>query len=124
MYFSIGEAALALGVCTKTLRRWESKQQLSPRFRTAGAHRRYAQEDIERLKGGACETVEEKIKPTLTYARVSSHDQVGDLKRQTQTLREHCTRELSVAEDTVISVEDIGSVVASTTWQTACAAQG
>ena len=106
-----GEAALALGVCTKTLRRWESKHQLSPSFRTAGAHRRYAQEDIARLKGSTEEAVAEELKPTLTYARVSSHDQHADLKRQTQTLREHCTRELSVAEDTVISVEDVGSGV-------------
>ena len=109
MYVSIGEAALALGVCTKTLRRWESKQQLSPSFRTAGAHRRYAKEVIDRLKSTPNEAAAEEPRPTLTYARVSSHDQVGDLKRQTQTLRSYCTREKELAEDKVVSGEDVGS---------------
>jgi excisionase family DNA binding protein len=38
---STGDAASMMGVCKKTLYRWEQSGKLSPAFRTAGNHRRY-----------------------------------------------------------------------------------
>jgi hypothetical protein len=40
MLLRISEAAIRLGVCVKTLRRWEAAGILQPR-RTVGSHRRY-----------------------------------------------------------------------------------
>ncbi|MHA1652076.1 MAG: MerR family transcriptional regulator, partial [Candidatus Helarchaeota archaeon] len=40
-YLTISEAALLLGVCPKTLRRWDRAGFFKPAFRTAGQHRRY-----------------------------------------------------------------------------------
>ncbi|MHA1145609.1 MAG: MerR family DNA-binding transcriptional regulator [Candidatus Helarchaeota archaeon] len=33
-----------MGVCTKTLRRWESSGRFLPTFRTAGGHRHYSRD--------------------------------------------------------------------------------
>ncbi|MHA1733836.1 MAG: MerR family DNA-binding transcriptional regulator, partial [Promethearchaeota archaeon] len=41
MLVRIGVAAAILGVCTRTLRRWEASGKLLPACRTAGGHRRY-----------------------------------------------------------------------------------
>ncbi|MHA1733876.1 MAG: MerR family DNA-binding transcriptional regulator, partial [Promethearchaeota archaeon] len=41
MLVRIGVAAAILGVCTRTLRRWEAAGKLLPACRTAGGHRRY-----------------------------------------------------------------------------------
>ncbi|MHA1313552.1 MAG: MerR family DNA-binding transcriptional regulator, partial [Candidatus Helarchaeota archaeon] len=46
LHFRIGEAASFLGVCTKTLRRWESSGRFLPTFRTAGGHRRYSRDAL------------------------------------------------------------------------------
>ena len=76
----INEAADLLGVSTKTLRRWEKEGKMKSQ-RTAGGHRRYAVQDLiggKKTKG-----------TTLCYARVSSHDQKEDLKRQCLVLESY-----------------------------------
>ncbi|MHA1652052.1 MAG: MerR family transcriptional regulator [Candidatus Helarchaeota archaeon] len=40
-YITISEAARLLGVCPKTLRRWDRAGLFKPAFRTAGQYRRY-----------------------------------------------------------------------------------
>ena len=96
--FSIGMAAMLIGVCKKTLRRWEKKALISP-MRTPGGHRRYSMDDL--IQAGY--TYEERqngdqINPkklTLLYSRVSSHKQKkrGDLARQQQYLEQYCAKE-------------------------------
>jgi len=49
MYVSVGRAARALGVTPDTIRRWTSSGFL-PCERTAGGHRRIAQEDVDELR--------------------------------------------------------------------------
>ena len=76
----INESADLLGVSTKTLRRWEKEGKMKSQ-RTAGGHRRYAVQDLiggKKTKG-----------TTLCYARVSSHDQKEDLKRQCLVLESY-----------------------------------
>lgn len=46
---SIQEAAFEMGVSKETLRNWERKGILVS-YRTVGNHRRYAFEDLEKLK--------------------------------------------------------------------------
>jgi putative resolvase len=85
---SIGQAALLLGVCVSTLRRWEKAGYFSSSCRTPGGHRRY---DIKALQAaflGINEPKESKI--VVGYARVSSHDQLADLERQIDRLKEAC----------------------------------
>ena len=70
---SIKEASELLGVTTTTLRNWEKEGKITS-VRTEGGHRRYQVQD---LIGGKKEKM-----LTVAYARVSSHDQKDDLKRQ------------------------------------------
>jgi putative resolvase len=85
MRVSISEAAKELGVSIDTLRRWEAAGKLEVE-RTPNGHRRY---DLAKLRG----LVPRKAKSTrltLCYARVSSQDQKGDLKRQIALLESYC----------------------------------
>ncbi|MFX1254007.1 MAG: MerR family DNA-binding transcriptional regulator [Promethearchaeota archaeon] len=83
-------AAKLLGVCVKTLYRWEASGKLLPSFRTFGGHRRYESLDLLKLRGT---TVEEgkkssegdvsdvKTERVVGYIRVSSAKQ-KDVKCQ------------------------------------------
>ncbi len=85
---AIGEAAETLGVSIPTLRRWEASGKLIP-ARTAAGHRRY---DLAKLKPEWFHT-EALTRRTVAYARVSSHEQKGDLERQKQVLELYCARQ-------------------------------
>ena len=74
-HFSIGLTASMLGVCVKTLRRWEESGYLVPAFRTSGGHRRYAYTQLQSFFEGDTDTSQ----LTVLYARVSSYDQKSDL---------------------------------------------
>jgi predicted site-specific integrase-resolvase len=98
---SIGEAGDILGVSITTLRRWDREGKLKPNFRTFGGHRRYHLNEILSLINK--ETQENRI--DIGYARVSSHDQKEDLKRQSEFLREKLKEKGSNYE----IIEDLGS---------------
>ncbi len=91
-------ASMILGVCKKTLRRWEKRKLITP-MRTPGGHRRYSMEDL--IQAGykfEDKKDREKIKNkklTILYSRVSSHKQKkkGDLGRQQQRLEQYCEKE-------------------------------
>jgi putative resolvase len=70
---TVKEAAELLGVSTKTIRRWETEGKIKS-IRTNGNHRRF---DTSGLLGNKSDS-----SLTVAYARVSSHDQKEDLKRQ------------------------------------------
>ena len=78
-FVKIGEAAKILGVSIQTLRRWEETGYLLPDRRSEGKTRYY---NFDQLTG---KTAAESI-ITVAYARVSSHDQKEDLKRQAEVL--------------------------------------
>jgi predicted site-specific integrase-resolvase len=84
MKISIGKAAEELGVSRETLRRWEQLGKIAPE-RTPKGHRRY---DLAGLYAGPRKKLEKKH--TIAYARVSSHDQKEDLKRQVALLESYC----------------------------------
>jgi putative resolvase len=85
-FIKIGEAAKVLGVSVQTLRRWEETGYLASHRKSEGGTRYY---DLNLLIG--------KKKPendlSLAYARVSSHDQKDDLKRQADVLATYCARQ-------------------------------
>lgn len=85
-FVKIGEAAKLLGVSIQTLRRWEDTGYLMPARKSNGNTRYY---DLDQLLG------KEKIESNLTvaYARVSSHDQKEDLKRQAEVLTVYCIKQ-------------------------------
>ncbi len=85
-YVSIKKAADILGVSMQTLRRWESEGRGVPSQRTKGGQRRY---DVANLTSTPVKT--SNSLPTIAYARVSSHDQKEDLRRQEQTLECYCS---------------------------------
>lgn len=69
----------------QTLRRWEASGRLTP-ARTEGGQRRY---DLTALRPAAPH-IAPALQRTVAYARVSSHDQRADLKRQKQVLELYC----------------------------------
>jgi len=89
MWLSISIAARICGVCTKTLRRWESQGRIIP-SRTQGGHRRYLRDAlIDFLKSGEYRTKHNL--PTgiaAVYGRVSASKQKNDLQTQISALCE------------------------------------
>jgi len=77
----IKEASKLLGITPKTLRIWERDGKITS-HRTEGGHRRY---NIPELIGSRGDKL-----LTIAYARVSSHDQKDDLKRQEIVLESYC----------------------------------
>lgn len=77
------QAAELLGVTVKTLHRWEADGKIKS-TRTVGGHRRYDIADLIGNKTGS--------ELTVGYARVSSHDQKDDLKRQIIVLESYCAK--------------------------------
>jgi predicted site-specific integrase-resolvase len=85
-FIKIGEAAKLLGVSIQTLRRWEQTGYLVPHRKSQGDTRYY---DLDQLVGN--QKIENNL--TVAYARVSSHDQKEDLKRQADALSIYCTKQ-------------------------------
>ena len=96
-YLGIGEAAKMLGVSIPTLRRWDKEGKLTA-VRTPSGHRRYPTDEVSSFNPlGLKESP--MSRPTIAYARVSSHDQKKDLERQVKGLemygaRSHKNRKL------------------------------
>ena len=87
-FLSIREASDFFGVSPQTLRRWEKQGKLIPSKRTPGGQRRYDARALHPLKSSS-NLLEER--PTIAYARVSSHDQKEDLLRQQKMLELFCS---------------------------------
>ena len=75
-YVTPKEACEYLGVSISTLRRWDSEGKINS-IRTPGGQRRFCIQEYE-----------QKAKPTVLYARVSTHSQKDDLERQAEFLRQ------------------------------------
>ncbi len=86
-FLSIQDAAKYMGVSAQTLRRWEKAGKIKPAYRTEGKQRRY---DASLLRPYD-RTNKDTDRPTIAYARVSSHDQKDDLERQVQMLGVYCS---------------------------------
>ncbi|MGL6337597.1 MAG: IS607 family transposase [Waterburya sp.] len=93
---TVKEAADLLGVSTKTIRRWEADGKIRS-VRTTGNHRRF---DVSELLGNKSDS-----SLTVAYARVSSHDQKDDLKRQVLVLESYCANHSWSFE----IIQDLGS---------------
>ena len=85
-FIKIGQASELLGVTPQTLRRWEREGQFKPDRVSEGGTRYY---ELKRIIGGR----EPESDLTVAYARVSSHDQNEDLKRQAEQLGLYCARQ-------------------------------
>jgi putative resolvase len=101
---STGDAAFMMGVCKKTLYRWEQSGKFLPAFRTAGNHRRYDRRVILillRQRDGDDEPNDVgevsrngAVANAAIHARVSStrQKQSGDLDRQASTVSSYCEK--------------------------------
>jgi len=94
--YSIGVAATILGVCVKTLRRWDKSKKILC-FRTLGGHRRFSIKELRRvLNHNVGKNEQKKSVPQncAIYAGVSSHKQNkrGDLERQIELLKGYASR--------------------------------
>ncbi|MEZ2245280.1 recombinase family protein, partial [Microcoleus sp.] len=79
-YVKPNEAANTLGVCLRTLRRWEAEGKINT-IKTPSGQRRY---DIEKFIKKESEP--EGGRATVIYARVSTRPQKADLDRQVERL--------------------------------------
>jgi putative resolvase len=92
--YSIGIVSMLLGVCIKTVRRWDASKKIYC-IRTPGGHRRFPIQEIRRLlsrREGGSKRVRGSAGSPLKcalYGRVSSYKQYkrGDLKRQVEVLK-------------------------------------
>jgi predicted site-specific integrase-resolvase len=114
-YLCISEAARYLGVCPKTLRRWDAANRVKPAFRTLGAHRRYDLAVLKEIRiSNPLFSASTPHQPTpvraITYARVSSslQKQRGDLQRQVEDLSRFC---LQNHWQIIQTIQDVGSGV-------------
>ena len=96
-FMSIGDVARLIGVCTKTLRRWDAGERLQPAHRTAGNHRRYSGVAVLRfIKNGGKKADRDEVAAAqpaaAVYSRVSSSRQKksGELARQEETIKTFC----------------------------------
>ena len=101
VHLRVAQAANALGVCIRTIQRWDTNQKIQC-YRTPGGHRRIAISEIRRIQGK--KSVHVISKGTAIYARVSSYDQKqkGDLERQINKARQN--NDLSRATQTPVYV--------------------
>lgn len=108
---TIKEAAEYLNVHPDTLRKWDKSDKLKPVV-TSGGHRRYQQEILDEYIGIHVKT-EVKKEVTVTYSRVSSHEQKakGDLDRQSSRLSEFCAKKKFNVE---YIIKDVGSGLSDT----------
>lgn len=74
------EAANTLGVCLRTLRRWEAQGKINT-VKTPSGQRRY---DIEKFIKE--DSSDGRRRATIIYARVSTRPQIQDLHRQVERL--------------------------------------
>ena len=100
-FLTIQEAAKHLGVSPQTLRRWEKAGKIAPAMRTEGNQRRYDPALFPLFDRLSKST----DRPTVAYARVSSHDQKDDLQRQAHMLELYC----SAKGWTFSIIKDLGS---------------
>ena len=93
----IGEAAAMIGSTPATLRKWDATGELLAARKTRGGTRYYAVSDLLKLNDNDA--------PTVCYARVSSHDQKGDMVRQVEMLETYCAAK-GWRQSSAISVPD------------------
>lgn len=80
-YLRPAQVSKILGVCGRTLKRWDNEGKITA-LRSVGGHRRYLESDVQKILGEN----EEPSRKKIIYARVSSHSQKEDLERQVKYL--------------------------------------
>ncbi|MCE7734805.1 MAG: helix-turn-helix domain-containing protein [Candidatus Heimdallarchaeota archaeon] len=103
--YAISQAAMLLGVCPTTIRRWDKSGDIMCN-RTPGGHRRIAKEEINRIISGKKRRYTRRKRGVAIYCRVSSHEQKkkGDLRRQQEVLREYCGENKTTITDELSDV--------------------
>lgn len=88
---SISSVSELTGVTVKTLKIWDNEEKLKAKYKTAGGHRRYDLDDIEKFLG--INAIEQNTKRNVfIYCRVSTKKQqeMGNLIRQKERLVKYC----------------------------------
>lgn len=101
-YYKMGEFSKRTGLSIQTLRLWDSNGKLKPAYVTAGKHRYYSEEQLNRILGIKLDKQEKRA---IGYARVSSNKQKDDLIRQVENLKTYMIARGYQFE----IIEDIGS---------------
>ncbi|TCS45838.1 IS607 family transposase [Pseudobacteriovorax antillogorgiicola] len=105
MKVRLTQAAKQLGVHPDTLRRWANADKIKVAGTTPGGQRLFDLNEIAQAIKSPTNRILVQDKPTVAYARVSSHDQKDDLKRQVECLQLYCSSQGWNFE----VIEDLGS---------------
>ncbi len=84
--YTVKQASEILGVCRKTIQRWDREGKIKV-IRTPGGRRRIPESEIKRLLG-----IKAEDGLIIGYARVSSHTQKDDLQRQVEAIEKYAER--------------------------------
>jgi len=87
----ITDAAKHLGIHPDTLRRWANSGKVKVAGYTPGKQRLFDLKDFEKLGVSPTSRPIQIQMPTICYARVSSRDQIQDLRRQVEMLELYCS---------------------------------
>ena len=110
MLFRSSEASKITGVTVKTLKIWDNEGLLKAKYKTAGGHRRYDSDDIEKYIGN--DISKEKQQNAFIYCRVSTKKQQesGNLQRQKERLVKYCNEKqyniVEVFEEVASGIND------------------
>src|SRR5208337_4574711 len=86
MLLKIGEIEEKYKICSNTIKTWESANLIIS-YKTVGGHRRFLEEDIQKLLH--LQNNKNEIKVAI-YSRVSTKKQEENLKRQTDRMIQYC----------------------------------
>ena len=101
-YYSSKTVTQMLGVSAQTLRNWDKEGKLKPSYVKSNGYRYYSEDSILSY------TQERKTKKNLNvvgYARVSSKNQIDDLERQVENIKQYMTRKYESYD----IITDVGS---------------
>src|SRR3989338_2371073 len=85
------KAVKILGVHPDTLRRWANDNKVRVAAKTPGKQRLFDLNELQNIVQSPSKKILSVNKTTIAYARVSSHDQKEDLKRQIHQLEFFCS---------------------------------
>lgn len=86
-YISIREASKLTGICPQTLRKLSDQNKLKA-YKTLSGQRKFEKQYLEEFCTGAAHSDDKRERKNFIYARVVSEDDVDELQRQIQVMKD------------------------------------
>ena len=86
-YISIREASKLTGICPQTLRKLSDQNKLKA-YKTLSGQRKFEKQYLEEFCTGAAHSDDKRKRKNFIYARVVSEDDMDELQRQIQVMKD------------------------------------